>query len=165
MPRSQQGRALTRTRMLVIAAGALVTTPAAAVRADDPGQEAYMTRVMKCSDPYLTVEIYLPNKNIFKYPAPANIPGHEYMLATLLSMQPTIGWYALDLSDSGKGKSLEPVRVSIAPDKKVIIVDQYTRGSAANRTPPTRVPISGGVVQFDVKWASHVKCDELLKQD
>ncbi len=165
MPTSQQGRALRRTRMLVIAAGALVTALTAAARADDPGLEAYTTRVMKCSDPYLTVEIYLPDKNIFKYPAPANISAHEYMLATLLSMQPTIGWYALDLSDSGKGKSLEPVRVSVAPDKKAIIVDQYTRGSAANRIPPTSVPISGGVVQFDAKWASHVKCDELLKQD
>jgi hypothetical protein len=155
---------LMAARMLVTA-GALVVAPIAVATANDPGQEAYMTRVMKCSDPYLTVEIYLPNKNIFKYPAPADIPGHESMLATLLSMQPTIGWYALDLSVAGKGKSLEPVRVSIAPDKKAVIVDQYTRGSAANRIPPTRIPISGGVVQFDAKWASQVKCDELLKQD
>lgn len=146
--------------------GALAAAaPALPAAAGDPGQDNSMTRVVKCSDPYLTVEIYLPNKVIFKYPAPANIPGHAYLLATLLSMPPTIGWYALDLSGAGKGKSLEPVRVSVAPDKKALIVDQYTRGTPANRIPPTRVPIGGGVVQFDAKWASHVKCDELLKQD
>jgi hypothetical protein len=138
---------------------------AASAAANDPGQDAYMTRVMKCVDQYLTVEIYLPNKNIFRYPAPANIPGHDYMLSTLLSMPPTIGWYALDLSDAGKGKSLEPVRVSVSPDKKAIIVDQYTRGTATNKIPPTRVPIIGGTAQFDPKWATQVKCDELLKQD
>jgi hypothetical protein len=120
---------------------------------------------MKCSDPYLTVELYLPDKNIFKYPEPADVPSHDYELATLLSMQSAIGWYALDLSRAGKGKSLEPVRISVSPDKKTIIVDQYTRGTAGNRIPPTKVPIAGGTVQFDSKWATHVKCDALLRQN
>ncbi len=142
-----------------------VAAPALPAAAEDPGQDAYMTRLVKCSDPYRTVEIYLPNKVIFKYPAPANIPGHDYMLATLLSMPPTVGWYALDLSGAGKGKSLEPVRVSVAPDKKAIIIDQYTRGTANNRLAPTRVPAVGGTVQFDPKWATQVKCGPLLQQD
>ena len=68
-------------------------------------------------------------------------------------MAPTIGYYTLDLSDAEKGKMLEPVRVSLSPDKKTVIIDQYTRG-----LPPTRIPLAGGTVDFDKRFGTRAKC-------
>jgi hypothetical protein len=153
---------MTRLFLSIVCAVAFVM-PAAA---KDPDQNAYMTRVMKCADKApAIVEIYLPNRVIYKYPLRSDIPTHDYLLSTLLSMPPTIGWYALDLSSNGKGKSLEPVRVTVSPDKSSIIVNQYTRGSRMNRIPPTTIPIAGGAVKFDRKWATNVTCSELLSPD
>jgi hypothetical protein len=68
-------------------------------------------------------------------------------------MRPTIGYDTLDLTPFGKGKPLEPVRVSVSPDKKAIIINQYTRGH-----PPTRIPIGGGTVNFDSRFGTQAKC-------
>jgi hypothetical protein len=67
--------------------------------------------------------------------------------------KPVVGLYALDLSDENKGKALEPVRVSLTPDKTAVIVDQFTRG-----LPPTKVPAGGGTVSFDDRFAENVTC-------
>jgi hypothetical protein len=61
---------------------------------------------------------------------------------------PVIGYYTLDLSDANKGKSLEPVKVSMTADGKTVIVNQYTRG-----LPPTRIPVGGSTVDFDHRFA------------
>lgn len=122
-----------------------LTMPAAAA---DPGDDAYMIRIMKCVGPDANMELYLPQSLVFK--------GDASPLSNVLSMPPTIGWYTLDLSDASKGKPLEPVRISISPDKKTLIIDQYTRG-----LPPTRIPIAGGTVNFDQRFGTPAKCSEL----
>ncbi len=110
---------------------------ATSASAKEPGETDYMMRVM---------EIYLPQSLIFKAPGETD---------NILSMPPTIGWYALDLTGALKGKPLEPVRVSISPDKKYLIVDQYTRGLT------TRVPVTGGTVDFDRRFGRNAKCGAL----
>ncbi len=67
--------------------------------------------------------------------------------------RPVIGAYTLDLTDAGKGKGLEPVRVSLSGDKKFVIVDQYTR-----KLPATRIPVGGGTVNFDNRFGTNAKC-------
>ena len=64
-----------------------------------------------------------------------------------------IGYYALDLSEANKGKPLEPVRISFSPDRKTVVVNQYTRG-----LPPTRIPVAGGTVDFDNRFGTAAKC-------
>jgi hypothetical protein len=59
----------------------------------------------------------------------------------------------LDLTDAGKGKTLEPVRVQYSKDKKSVIVNQYSR-----KLPPTAVPVSGGTVDFDQRFATGAEC-------
>ena len=121
-----------------------LTMPAAA---SDPGVDAYMIRIMKCVGSDASMEIYLPQSLVFK--------GGT----AVLSMAPMIGWYSLDLSAALKGKPLEPVRISISSDKKTLILDQYTRG-----LPLTRIPITGGTVDFDRRFGTRAKCSKLNSQ-
>jgi hypothetical protein len=123
----------------------------AASAAADPGFEAYTIRIMKCAGQGVTMEIYLPHTVVFKRGKGAT--------GNILAMPPTLGWYALDLSDALKGKPLEPVRLSISPDRKFLIVNQYTR-----KLPPTRIPVEGGTVDFDQRFARNAKCDALNAQ-
>ncbi len=67
--------------------------------------------------------------------------------------RPVVGAYALDLTEAGKGKSLEPARISLSADRKTLIVDQFTRGLA-----PARIPVDGGTVDFDQRFGTHAKC-------
>jgi hypothetical protein len=127
----------------------VLAVPAAA---KDPGDEAYLIRVMHCEGADANMEIYLPQSLVFKRGTP--------ILDNILAMPPTIGWYTLDLTGAMKGKPLEPVRVSISQDKKFLIVDQYTRGH-----PPTRIPVGGGTVDFDQKWGTQAKCGALNTQE
>ena len=122
-----------------------LTMPAAAA---DPDAGSYMIRVMKCVGAGGSMELYLPQSLIFK--------GDALNLSNILSMPPTIGRYTLDLSGASKGKPLEPVRISISPDKKTLIVDQYTRG-----LPRTRIPVTGGTVDFDQRFGTRAKCGAL----
>ena len=128
---------------MIIFCGLTISAAAA-----DPGEDAYMIRVMKCAGPDANMELYLPQSLVFKSDVPA--------LSNILSMPPTIGSYTLDLSDASKGKLLEPVRISISADKKILMIDQYTRG-----LPPTRIPIAGGTVNFDQRFGTQAKCSEL----
>jgi hypothetical protein len=136
-------------RLALMAIFCLLATPAAA---KDPGDESYMIRIMSCEGPNASMEIYLPQSIVFK-------PGTA-MLSNILAMQPAIGWYALDLTGYMKGKPLEPVRLSISPEKKFLIVDQYTRGH-----PPTRIPVAGGTVDFDQRFGNKAKCGALNSQE
>ena len=122
-----------------------LTIPAAAA---DSGDDSYMIRVMKCVGKDASMELYLPQSLVFNRDTPN--------LSNILSMPPTIGRYTLDLSGASKGKPLEPVRISISPDKKTLIVDQYTRG-----LPPTRIPVTGGTVDFDQRFGTRAKCGAL----
>jgi hypothetical protein len=135
-------------RLAAIAILGVLALPAAA---KDAGDEAYMIRVMHCDGADATMEIYLPTSLVFARSKP--------ILDNILSIPPTIGWYTLDLTGAMKGKPLEPVRISVSPDKKFLIVDQYTRGH-----PPTRIPVGGGTVDFDQKWGTQAKCGGLNTQ-
>ena len=50
--------------------------------------------------------------------------------------------------------------VSLSPDKKSVIVDQYTR-----KLPPTRVPVAGGTVDFDKRFGTAAKCGPFQAQE
>ncbi len=115
----------------------------------DSGDEAYMIRIMACTGSDANMEIYLPQSVVFRH-------NDRPDLDNILAMPPTIGWYALDLTGASKGKPLEPVRLSIAPDKKHLIVDQYTRG-----LPATSISIAGGTVDFDQRFGTGAKCGAL----
>jgi len=117
--------------------------------AKDPGQGAYMIRMLACEGPDAKMEVYIPQSIAFGT-APA-----AHALA-----QPVIGYYSLDLSAQNKGKVLEPVKVSMTPDGKTVIVNQYTRG-----LPPTRIPSGGGTVDFDQRFGTQAKCGPFQSQD
>jgi hypothetical protein len=99
-----------------------------------------------------SMELYLPQSVIF-----AN-RGSE--TSGMQAGQTVIGYYALDLTEANKGKSLEPVHVTLSADKKTVIVDQYTRG-----LPPTRIPVKGGTVDFDQRFGTGAKCGPFQAQD
>lgn len=126
-------------KRLLFAAMVLVLTAPAIAR--DLNRNAYLTRVMKCAGTDATMELYLPQSIL------------SNGSTSLLSMRPTIGWLGLDLSAALKGKSLEPVHVAVSSDKKALIVDQYTR-----KLPPTRVPLAGGIVDFDQRFGTRADC-------
>jgi hypothetical protein len=128
-----------RIAVLTLILGATFTTPAVA---EDPGEGAWMIRVLACEGPDARMEIYVPQ----------SVVSGTTPIARAL-MKPVIGYYALDLSDTNKGKPLEPVKVSMTPDGKTVIVNQYTRG-----LPPTRIPVGGGTVDFDRRFGTKAKC-------
>ncbi len=71
--------------------------------------------------------------------------------------KPVIGYYALDLREYKKGKPLEPVQLSMTSNGAYVIINQHTRG-----LPPTKVPVNGGVVDIDGRYAYQAKCAPLL---
>jgi hypothetical protein len=111
---------------------------ASAAQADDGA----MSRVLACEGIDAKMEVYLPE---------SVASGLGVDNAAL--KQPAAGFYALDLSGAGKGKSLEPARISLTPDGKSVGVDQYTRG-----LPPTKIPVAGGTVDFDHRFGTKAKC-------
>jgi hypothetical protein len=135
-----------RTAMLALMLVAVLSLPATA---KDPGQEAYMTRMLACEGPDAKMEVYIPQSIAF-----GTAP-----LASALA-RPVIGYYSLDLSAENKGKPLEPVKVTMTTDGKTVIIDQYTRG-----LPPTRIPSTGGTVDFDKRFGTHAKCGPFQSQD
>jgi hypothetical protein len=124
--------------------GVILLALTAPATARDHSRNAYLTRVMKCVGVDATMELYLPQ---------SILAGGS---ASLLSLRPTIGWFGLDLSSTLKGKSLEPVRVSVSSDKKALIVNQYTRKLHA-----TRIPLAGGIVDFDQRFGTNASCEAL----
>jgi hypothetical protein len=136
----------TRIAILAVTLTGALSLPAIA---KDPGQQAYMIRMLACEGPDASMEVYVPQSIVY-----GKVP-----LASALA-QPVIGYYALDLSAANKGKSLEPVKVSMTADGKTVIVNQYTRG-----LPPTRVPLGGGTVDFDKRFGTQAKCSPFQSQD
>jgi hypothetical protein len=131
-----------RLRLIGATIVIFASLPAAA---KDPGREAYMMRVLTCEGSDAKMEIYLPQSAVF-----------DRNGGTRTINKSIIGYYALDLSEANKGKPLEPVRISLSPDKKTLIVEQYTRG-----LPPTRIPVAGGTVDFDNRFGTGAKCGPL----
>lgn len=131
--------------LIVFGIAALAT----AARAKDPGQDAYMIRMLNCTGPDATMEVYIPEAIAL------DVKGMVHDL-----QKPVIGYYTLDLTSINKGKPLEPVKVSMTADGKTVIVNQYTRG-----LPPTRIPVGGGTVDFDQRFGTGAKCGPFQAQD
>jgi len=137
---------MTRATILALTLVAALSAPAVA---KDPGQQAYMIRMLVCEGADAKMEVYIPQSIVF-----GSVP-----LARALA-RPAIGYYTLDLSAENKGKPLEPVKVSITADGKTVIINQYTRG-----LPPTSLPLSGGTVDFDKRFGTQAKCGPFQSQD
>jgi hypothetical protein len=100
----------------------------------------FMTRVLSCSNQDAKIEIFVPQ---------SVLDGLGVKGANL--SESVSGVYSYDLSSLEKGKSLTMIRVSYSPDKKMVIVEQ-------EGMPPTRVPVGGGTVDFDKRFAVKVRC-------
>jgi hypothetical protein len=137
---------MARMTALALLLVATFTLPAAG---KDPGSEADLIRMLVCEGGDAAMELYVPQSIVF---------GKTPLVQALA--RPVIGYYTLDLSGANKGKSLEPVKVSMTADGKTVIVDQYTRG-----LPPTRIPVNGGTVDFDQRFGTHAKCGPFQSQD
>jgi hypothetical protein len=135
-----------RVSALALALAGAFAGPA---HAKDPGDEAAMIRMVLCHGDGPAMELYLPESIVF---------GKKPLAQALA--KPAIGYYALDLSDINKGKSLEPVKVSMTADGKTVVVNQYTRG-----LPPTQIPVAGGTVDFDHRFGEQAKCGPFRAQD
>jgi hypothetical protein len=138
--------------MMRIAALALILLQACATAAaaKDPTDADWMIRMMVCTQEGTpAMEVYLPQSIVF---------GKKPLAQALA--QPVIGYYTLDLTGANKGKPLEPVKVSMTADGKTVIVNQYTRG-----LPPTRIPVGGGTVDFDHRFATNAQCGPFQAQD
>jgi hypothetical protein len=131
---------------LTVLSVAVLAGPA---HAKDPGQDAYMIRMLNCTGPDATTEVYIPES------VALDVKG---MVRDL--QKPVIGYYTLDLTSINKGKPLEPVKISMTADGKTVIVNQYTRG-----LPPTRIPVGGGTVDFDHRFGTAAKCGPFQAQD
>jgi hypothetical protein len=108
-------------------------------------------RVIACNtDPddlaHPRIEVYVPESL-------GDGEGNAVILEKLAAKGVVVGSYILDLSPENKGKSIEPVKVSVSADRKGIVVDQFTRG-----LPKTTVPVAGGVVDFDHRFAEQATC-------
>ena len=133
---------MTRSVLLTSALVCVVTGPAAAKQ---PGEEAYMIRMLACEGPDAKMEVYIQQ----------SIATNDAALA-----RSVIGYYTLDLTGANKGKLLEPVKVTLTADRQTVIVDQYTR-----KLPPTRIPVSGGTVDFDQRFGTGAKCGPFRAQE
>jgi hypothetical protein len=138
---------MSRAALLALPLLWIVSDPAAA---KDPGQEAYMTRLFSCTGTDANMEVYLPQSVVFNNSTP---------LVRALA-KPVIGYYTLDLTSESKGKSLEPVKVSMTADGKTVIVNQYTR-----KLPPTSIPVGGGTVDFDQRFGTGANCGPFHSQN
>jgi hypothetical protein len=127
----------------VIVAACLTAASSLAAFAADPGQDAYMIRVIACKGDQVSMEVYLPQS--------IALDPDKWKVALA---KPVIGYYTLDLTGRGKGKPLEPVKISMTSDGKAVIVNQYTRGLK-----PTRIPVGGGTVDFDQRFGTGAKCE------
>src|SRR5450755_1400470 len=106
-----------KVRIGLLAAGLTLVT-GGALAAD-----VAMRRVLSCVGPDAKTEVYVPE---------AVVTGAGVENVKLEKQ--VIGAYTLDLTDAGKGKTLEPVHVHYSRDKKSVIVGQYLR-----KLPPTAV--------------------------
>src|SRR5271169_3268769 len=120
---------------------ALVATALTLVTGAASAADVAMRRVLSRVGPDAKMEVYVPE---------ALVTGTGMQNAKLDKQ--VVGVYSLDLSDAGKGKTLEPVRVQYSGDRKSVIVNQYTR-----KLPPTAVAVAGATVDFDQRFATGAK--------
>jgi hypothetical protein len=105
--------------------------------------EVFMVRVLSCANVSAKMEIFVPR---------SVIDGRGVDNVNLA--KPVEGLYSEDLSSVDKGKILGSIRLSITPDKKFVVIDQYTIS-----LPPVQIPVAGGTVDFDKRFGTKAKCD------
>jgi hypothetical protein len=106
-------------------------------------QDGAMTLVLRCKNENAQVEVYAPQ---------SIVTGRT--LANIDLTRPVSGFYALDLTQADKGKSLEPARISLAANKKSVVIEQLNR-----KLPSATVPVAGGKVSFDRRFAENMTCE------
>ena len=137
----------TRVAAIAFVLGVIFSTP---THAKDRDMSGSMTRMLACAGEDAKMEVYLPDSVI----------GMRVTPEAQALAQPVIGYYTLDLTEENKGKSLEPVKVSMTADGKTVIINQYTRG-----LPVTRIPVGGGTVDFDHRFGTKAKCGPFQSAD
>jgi hypothetical protein len=66
-----------------------------------------------------------------------------------------MGYYSLDLTPANKGKSLEPVYLSLTANRKSVRVDQYLR-----KLIPVEIALTGKtLVGFDNRFGDGAECE------
>ena len=125
---------MTNPMMALAVLGAMATAANA--------QSSAMTRVLSCAGPDARMEVFLPS-NLLTGKGASNVRLNGTV----------IGRYVLDLSEAGKGKPDEEVKISWSSDRRAVVVDQFTR-----KLPPTRIPVGGGTVDFDKRFGTKAKC-------
>jgi hypothetical protein len=96
-----------------------------------------LTKIFGCRNAEASMEVYGPRD-------PARSLSADFR---------TAGFYVLHLTEQSKGSPLEPVLLSLTADGSAIVVEQYQRG-----LPPTEIPLAGGIVSFDERFASRALC-------
>lgn len=132
-----------RTHILTTLVSLLLLSAASPSLAGGVFLDVPMTRVFVCEGPDATMEIYVPQSVLAK----RNIERQ--------GLGGTVnGLYALDLTEAGKGKVIEPVRLRSSKDNKSIGIDQFTRKGLK----PASIPMTGGTLDFDQRFGTKAKC-------
>jgi len=103
---------------------------------------------ISCVGDDASMEIFFPTDAVF---------SSDHLVEYLAKNGKVTGFYALDLNGAGKGKSIEPVFLSISPDKKAIVMQQFTRPGLLK----ANIPIAGGTLDFDHRFGTNAKCSAL----
>ena len=103
-----------------------------------------MTRIFACQGPDAKMEIYIPQSLVLK----RNI--EKAGLGGTVN-----GLYALDLTQAGKGKVIEPVRLRSTKDNRAIVMEQFTRKGLK----PATIPLTGGTLDFDQRFGTKAQCE------
>jgi hypothetical protein len=103
-----------------------------------------MSRIFVCKGSDATMEIYAPQSLVLK----RNI--EKQGLGGTVT-----GLYALDLTESKKGKVLEPVRLRSTKDNRSIVIEQFTRKGLK----PATIPLAGGILDFDQRFGAGARCE------
>jgi hypothetical protein len=123
--------------------GLLLAALASLAHAPAWAEDGAMTLVLRCKNEDAQVEVYVPQ---------SIVTGRT--MANIDLRRPAKGFYALDLTQADKGKSLEPARISLTADRKGVVVEQLSR-----KLPSTTVPVAGGKVSFDRRFAENMVCE------
>lgn len=137
--KSLTGRAILSA--IVVPVALAVCTPQSAMAQVEVARAVVL--VMRCANSDAVAELYL-NETV------AHAPG-----GPAASIRGRVGgFYHLDLTQAGKGKTITGVQVSMSNDRRYVFVHH-----AGWTTPP--IPVAGGRVNLDQKWAYGMTCGAL----
>jgi len=126
----------------------LMTVALMSLQLSAHAKDSSYTRGFECVGDDARMEVYFPQDVVF---AP------EGLAESLKKHGRVLGVYALDLTGADKGKSLEPVYLSLSVDGRSIRMNQFTRPGL----PVAKIPLSGGTLDFDHRFGTNAKCEAL----